>query len=311
MLFLAGLCWLCSWVLYVVRFVYARALPKRTLADLGPWVCITGATDGIGRAYAFAIAAKSNVSLFLVGRNSEKLEAISKEISELKGFSQKVRTFVLDFGTEKADYASLKKELDQLEIGCLINNVGMSYPSALYYNQLSPEDVDALININVTSTFKMTYMVYGGMKSRGRGAIVSMGSAASLLSEPLLAQYAGVKSAVQTFSEALQAEAREFNVLVQCQTPAMVVSKMSKIRKPSLTVPTAEHYANDGLAMILGATIQGPLATPTVISPYWAHFLLLSAVSLLPRTLFEKIRLASQKVINLKYLDKTAARKSA
>jgi len=116
-------------------WVYAAFLrPGKPLRRrYGAWAVVTGATDGIGRAIAFRLAA-AGLGLILVGRNSEKLAAVAAKIKAKHPKVPEVRTFVLDFATEglAAGVEALKEVGEELMRSlirinvedCFIVNIG-------------------------------------------------------------------------------------------------------------------------------------------------------------------------------------------
>lgn len=233
----------------------------------GKWVVITGATDGIGKAYAFVLA-KKGLSLVLISRTEAKLQAVKEEI-EAKGYpGVEVKYIVCDYGKfDEAMRTKMQKELDGLEIGVLINNVGMSYRYPRYFHELPDEEVKSLLTLNIDSTVYMTRMVLPGMLERKKGgAIVNLSSGSALVTMPLLAEYGASKSFVEKFSRALNAEYREKKnggISCQCQAPFWVATKLAKMRK-SFAVPTPEAYAKAGVNWI-------GYSDTAVVQPYWVH----------------------------------------
>ena len=114
------------------------------------------------------------------------------------------------------------------------------------------------------------------MKQRRRGAIVNISSAAGQAPSPLLATYSASKVYVQFLSEALALEYGPKGISVQCCVPAFVTSKLSKIRKPSITTPTPATFAKSLVAAI---------GYETVSIPYWAHAIQLYIFGLVPSAL--------------------------
>lgn len=90
---------------------------------------------------------------------------------------------------------------------------------------------------------------------------------------PLLAQYGAAKSYISTFSSALNYELRSFNIHVQCQVALLVATKLAKIQKASLFVPTPENYARSAVAAI---------GYEAIVSPFWAHALQVWVLRTLP-----------------------------
>jgi 17beta-estradiol 17-dehydrogenase / very-long-chain 3-oxoacyl-CoA reductase len=138
---------------------------------------VTGATDGIGKAMAFELA-KKGLNILLISRSQEKLQSTQNEL--LSKYSSKgieCKIFSIDFSSFDANQRdALSAFITGMDIGVLINNVGMSYPFPKYFHELSNEHVDQLMRLNVDSTTWMTKIVLPGMVERKRGAIVNVGS---------------------------------------------------------------------------------------------------------------------------------------
>lgn len=267
----------------ILRLIYIFFLRgSKKLRKYGEWAVVTGATDGIGKAYCFELA-KQGMSVLLVSRTEEKMveveEALKSKYPKLKFDHLLVDFAAFDATTRTA----VKEKLKPLDIGVLVNNVGLSYPFTRYFHELQDDDISGLLQLNVSSTTWMTRIVLGdvdenckptsGMLERRRGAIVNTSSAAARAISPLLAGYSGAKSFVEMFSKGLAEELRPKGIDVQVQTPLYVTTKMAKIRNTSLTVPSPEGYVRYAVRQIG----YGP-----VISPYWAHALQLWVMSLLP-----------------------------
>jgi len=171
--------------------------PAKNLKNYGSWAVVTGATDGIGLALAKELA-KKKINIFLIARNPVKLKEVSKEIEEkYQVETQCLEIDFLKFDESKQD--QVKQAVSNLEIGILINNVGMSYPFPNYFNEIEPQLVDSLIELNVQSTVRMTRIFLPLMEKRRKGAIVNMSSASSLFPAPLLTQYSATKAFVDYF----------------------------------------------------------------------------------------------------------------
>ncbi|RLM73561.1 hypothetical protein C2845_PM15G12270 [Panicum miliaceum] len=181
----------------------ARPLRRR----YGAWAVVTGATDGIGRAIAFRLAA-AGLGLVLVGRSPERLAAVSAEV-EKRHPGAEVRTFVLDFAADglAASVGALGELVRGLDVGVLVNNAVACYPYAL------PR------GLNVEAITRVTHAVLPGMVERGRGAVVNMGSGASAIlpCDPLYTVYAATKTYIDQFSRCLYVEYRSKGIDIQRQ----------------------------------------------------------------------------------------------
>lgn len=244
--------------------------PSKNLKGVyGEWCVITGATDGIGKAFAFEMA-KKGLNVLLISRTQSKLEQTKTEIKER--YKVEVKILKIDFSTFDSSVRSqVAAVINELEVGILINNVGISYPYPMYFNELSDERVEQMVQLNINTTIWMTRIVLPGMEERKRGAIVNISSAASLIPNPLLTAYSASKAFIDQFSLSLDAEVRSKGIHVQSQCPLFVATKLSKIRNSSMTVPSPTQYARAATAAI---------GYETVCSPYWSHKFMLWAMSL-------------------------------
>ncbi|PVV03320.1 hypothetical protein BB560_002217 [Smittium megazygosporum] len=200
-------------------------------AGRGNWAVVTGATDGIGKALSIELA-KNKFNL---------------------------------------DWDRVKSVMENLTVSILINCAGLSHEFPKPFETEDEERCDDIIEVNINSLTKMTRLVIPQMKSRRNGLILNIGSFVSLVPSPYLSVYSGSKSFVQSYSAALGAELERFGILVQYVSTYYVVSKMSKIRKPNFTTPTAEVYAKSILSRIGSGC--GSLYPYTTV-PYFSHALI-------------------------------------
>ena len=136
---------------------------------------MTGATDGIGKAMAFEFG-KKGLNVVLISRSKDKLLACQEEL-KAKCPKVEVKTLAVDYSKfDEAARQSVTSFLAPLDIGVLVNNVGISYPYTQYFHELDDERVEQLMTLNVHSTTWMTRIVLPGMVSRKRGSIVNIGS---------------------------------------------------------------------------------------------------------------------------------------
>lgn len=183
-------------LLSLVRWVYVNFLrPPKNLKKYGSWAVVTGPTDGIGKGFAFQLARKG-LNLVLVGRNPDKLKDVSDSIMAKYGQTQ-IKTVVVDFsGDLDEGVKRIKDAIEGLEVGVLINNVGVSYPYARYFHEVDEKLLADLLKVNIEGTTKVTQAVLPVMIQRKKGAIVNIGSGAAIVipSDPLYAVYAATKA---------------------------------------------------------------------------------------------------------------------
>ncbi|KAG2572921.1 hypothetical protein PVAP13_7KG210500 [Panicum virgatum] len=262
--------------LYAAFLRPARQLRRR----YGAWAVVTGATDGIGRALAFRLAA-AGLGLVLVGRSPERLAAVSAEVEDRHPGAE-VRTFVLDLAADglAARVGALEELVRGLDVGVLVNNAGACYPYARYFHEVDEALLRNLVRLNVEAVTRVTHAVLPGMVERGRGAVVNMGSGASAIlpCDPLYTVYAATKAYIDQFSRCLYVEYRSKSIDVQCQVPLLVATKMASIRNPSFT-PSPETYARAAVRRIG----YEPRCTP-----YWPHALLWLLISIVPEPIADR-----------------------
>ncbi|KAL7134997.1 hypothetical protein ABFS83_11G063300 [Erythranthe nasuta] len=263
--------------------------PAKDLRSYGAWALITGSTDGIGKAFAFKLA-RMGLNLVLVSRNSAKLKRVSSEIrNEYPNVDVKI--FELDFsGDVVAGVSRMKEAVKGLDIGVLINNVGVTYPEAMYFDEVDEKIWMNLVRVNVVATTFVTGAVLPGMVARGRGAVVNIGSGASAIvpSHPLYAIYAATKGYVDQLSRSLYVEYKRHGIDFQCQVPLYVSTKMASevasVGKSSVFIPTAEKYVESAIRFIGHDQAR--------CTPYWTHSIQWFFASLLPDSLLNAWRLS-------------------
>ncbi|KAK0163879.1 hypothetical protein PV328_002565 [Microctonus aethiopoides] len=232
--------------------------------QFGEWAVVTGSTDGIGRAYAKELATRG-INLVLISRNIDRLEKTREEIIEINSTIQ-VKIIAADFSKGRSVINEIEKQLKDIPVGILVNNVGKQYTYPMYVGEVPEDEMWDIINVNVGAATSMTRMVISGMQKRRMGAIVNVSSGSEMQPLPLMTIYAATKVYLKSFSDALRIEYKKFGITVQHLTPLFVNTKMnafsSRLQVSSVFVPDATTYAKNAVATL------GKIDTS---AGYWAH----------------------------------------
>ena len=174
---------------------------------------VTGASTGIGRAFAQRLG-RDQHDLVLVARDTERLEALAKDLAEMHGAHAEV--FPADL-TDPADLARVEERLRSDPPDLLVNNAG--FGTVGRFAELDLETEEREIRLNVLALMRLTRVVLPAMLERGRGAVINISSLAGESAGPFMATYAGTKAFVTTFTESLAEEVRGSGVRVQAVLP--------------------------------------------------------------------------------------------
>ncbi|MDO5736006.1 MAG: SDR family oxidoreductase [Propionibacteriaceae bacterium] len=180
---------------------------------MSSWAVVTGASGGLGEAYAHELASQGS-DVVLVARSVEALEKVAADLSSDHG----VDTLVVPCDLSDADQrASLVARLDVLDVHTLVNNAGFASIGML--GELERDRISREVALNVVALTELTHAVIPQMVARGRGAIINVASSAAFQPIPQMATYAATKSYVLSFSSALWGELSGTGVRVLCICP--------------------------------------------------------------------------------------------
>ena len=173
----------------------------------GPWALIAGASDGVGAAYARAMADRG-VNVLLLARRLAVLDEVAEGIRADTGVD--VRTLTIDLAEPDA-FDRIAASTDDLEVGMLMYNAGGD-PN---YQPFLANDVEvalAMVQRNATLPLRLCHHLGGRMVARGRGGIELVSSGAGLVGAKNMVAYASTKAFDTVLAEALWAEWHELGV---------------------------------------------------------------------------------------------------
>ncbi len=176
---------------------------------------ITGASSGIGEAFARRLAADGH-DLVLVARSEKLLHELCDELM----LTHKITAHyvVLDLSVEGSDRKLFgETERHGFEVEWLINNAG--FGSVGDFSDLSLDRELQMIDLNISALVALTHHYLQGMRERKSGKIINVSSAAGFQPIPFMATYAASKAFVSSFSEAIAEENRPFGIKIMALCP--------------------------------------------------------------------------------------------
>lgn len=179
----------------------------RSFSDkYGPWALIAGASEGIGEAFAHALA-RRGLKLILLARREDKLRATAAAITGRHRVE--VEYLACDLADPELE-ARVRAGVGEREVGLLIYNAAYSRVGGFFEQPLA--DKLRTIDVNCRGPLILAHTLGESMLARGRGGIVLMGSLAGEQGSPRLATYAASKAFDRTLAESLWGELRERGV---------------------------------------------------------------------------------------------------
>ncbi len=238
---------------------------------------ITGASSGIGAAYARALAARG-YDLILVARREARLRQLAQEVEARYGVHAEVLT--ADLTTAEGITRVAEAIRAEAKLVFLINNAGFGTKG--FFFQTDVERQEAMVRIHVIAPLRLTHAALPAMVEARRGAIVNVASVAAFSPTAGHATYTGVKAFLVNFSEGLHEEVEEYGVRVQALCPGYTRTEFQKASGvPSKGIPDFLWLSPEAVV----AQSLHDLEVGRVVSiPGWQYRLWVGLERLLPRS---------------------------
>jgi 2-dehydro-3-deoxy-D-gluconate 5-dehydrogenase len=195
------------------------------LFDLkGKVAIVTGGNGGIGLGMAQGLA-QAGADIVVLGRNAEKSKSAAKALQDQAG----VRTLVVTADVSRPDdveraVAESLKHFERIDI--LFNNAGINVRKQP--QELSLEEWQTVLNVNLTSAFLMSKAVYPAMKKAGGGKIINIGSMTSIFGAAFAAAYASTKGGIVQLTKSLALAWAQDNIQVNAILPGWFDTELTE-----------------------------------------------------------------------------------
>jgi 3-oxoacyl-[acyl-carrier protein] reductase len=235
----------------------------------GKIAVVTGAASGMGEGVAKAFATEG-AAVGLIDRNELALARIAKELTDTKA---RVASAYCDVGDEtqvEGAFAQLEETLGTIDI--LVNNAGID--QAVPFDDLSLEQWDEMIRVNLRSLFLCSRAVIPAMRKKKWGRIINFGSQLAHKGAEQKVHYAAAKGGVVSFTRALSYEVIGDGITVNAICPGPIDTPMlratpkewldrkfaelpaGRAGRVDEVVPTAVMLASEGGGYYVGATLN-------------------------------------------------------
>lgn len=206
---------------------------SRSKAPYGPVALVTGASDGIGQAFARELASRG-YDLVLVARRADRLERLAAELSG--AHSIRADAIAADLGVASEVEHLIAATADR-DIGLLVAAAGFG-TSGMFVDKPVADELD-MIDVNCRAVAALAHAFARRFAARGKGGIVFMSSLLAFQGVPRSANYAATKAYVQTLAEGLRAELKPAGIDVIACAPGPVATGFAA--RANMTMASAER----------------------------------------------------------------------
>ena len=184
---------------------------------------VTGATRGLGKAIAIALA-NDGASVIGTATTTDGAASITRYLRDIGDTGEGIQLDVTDAAASDAALNAIESKAGTIAI--LVNNAGITRDNLLL--RMKDDDWDAIMATNLKSVFRLSKAVLRGMMKARYGRIIQIGSIVGTSGNPGQANYAAAKAAVVGFTKSLAQEVGSRNITVNCVAPGFIDTDMTR-----------------------------------------------------------------------------------
>jgi len=243
-----------------------------------PLALVTGASAGIGAAYARRLAAQG-YDLLLVARRADRLQALATELTTHYGVGAEPLPADL---TQDADLKAVEHRIAREErLEFLLNNAGFGASGRFFE---SPVEIhDTMHRLHVMATLRLSYAALRKMTARGKGAVVNVASVAAFVCRPGNTSYYSTKAWINCFTEGLYLELKQARsaVRVQALCPGYTVTEFHDVMGFDRRHVPASWWTS--VEQVVDASLEGLKRGKLFVVPGWRYKFIVALLRLIPR----------------------------
>jgi uncharacterized protein len=247
-----------------------------------PLALITGASSGIGAAFARQLAARG-YDLELVARRADKLEALAGELRAAHGAA--VEIIVADL-TRDGDVSTVAAFLAASPaLALLVNSAGFGTKG--YFYEADAAGQEAMHRLHVLAVERLTRAALPGMMARARGGVINVASVAGFVQTATNVSYCATKAWINSFTEGLWLEMRRLGspVVVQALCPGYTYSEFHDVMQVDRAdVPKSWWTEAD---FVVRESLRGLDRGRLFVIPGWRYKLLVAILKTVPRSIIQ------------------------
>jgi short-subunit dehydrogenase len=248
-----------------------------------PTALVTGATSGIGAAFARRFAADGH-ALVLVARDTARLDETAQRLREQRGVE--VEVLPADLGTEAGQAAVAARLADaERPVDVLVNSAGISLNTP--FLRSTPEAEARLLGLNVHAVMRLTLAALPGMVQRRRGAIVNVSSVAGFGAAMPGSTYPASKAWVTNFTESVGLSVAGFGVRLMALCPGYVRTEFHQ--RAGINMSKTPGWLWLDVDEMVGDALRDLRRGRLVSVPDWKYKVAVFALRHLPRRLLQRV----------------------